>query len=639
MIPSSNNISNYPDSTPYIPNSILTTTNETTLTTTPLLYTPPQSSVDSLTGAPPTLPILTRFSRSSLQQSHYQLPPILPSPHSNRSLSSPNLLNPITPLTSPEKHSSLFTNHHRSLSSSSSSSGYQRRLSFSSPISYPIQSLFSHSDNSATIELSATNFLQHNQIQNQNHQFTNTNNYIARRFSLPSMSSLTEHNTLASPQQQAKRSPKNLQSPKRIPYQTVFKYQKSHKKSKSATMINKFSTKPKARNSTGSSSSRSKSIANIFSQNAINFIIHKLPSDTSYIPIDQLNLLNDKIYPSIVMKKYSTSAIDPQRPYLTVYEYPINDNNWIIWDYETGYVHLTGVWKASLCASAASHSKADIVKLLESTPKEYQQYIKRIRGGFLKIQGTWLPYKLCRILAIRCCYFVRYELIPLFGSQFPDECLKPGDKGFGELRLDSIYQFDLGSPMPLPPISNPPEHLEVPQLKKSTISSSSATDIHNPLLPLPLPQVPIEPVTPKQTSTSTLSSVFSHDSASTTNTYSPNLSYTDMLEIVNASKCLQSISQGRKRNAEISEEEVANSSTDEEATTNYTLTPEKKNLVGISNILLAAGMNLDSNINNNELIRRQVEAPSLRTTTRIVENNEEEKDKRRGSMKINDLLS
>ncbi|ODV76632.1 DNA-binding domain of Mlu1-box binding protein MBP1, partial [Suhomyces tanzawaensis NRRL Y-17324] len=105
---------------------------------------------------------------------------------------------------------------------------------------------------------------------------------------------------------------------------------------------------------------------------------------------------------------YLTLAIDPVRNYLTVYEYLVN-NHWIIWDYETGFVHLTGIWKAS------SSLKADIVKLLESTPKQYQPYIKRIRGGFLKIQGTWLPFNLCRVLARRFCYYIRYELIPIFG--------------------------------------------------------------------------------------------------------------------------------------------------------------------------------------------------------------------------------
>ena len=178
--------------------------------------------------------------------------------------------------------------------------------------------------------------------------------------------------------------------------------------------------------------------------NSINFPI-QIVSPNDILSVENNSFLNTVIYPNIEIKKYSTSAIDPQRNYLTAYEYPLN-NHWVIWDYETGWVHLTGIWKASLTIDGSnvspSHLKADIVKLLESTPKEYQQYIKRIRGGFLKIQGTWLPYKLCKILARRFCYYLRYSLIPIFGTDFPDSCLKPNEKGYGELKLDDLDSFE-----------------------------------------------------------------------------------------------------------------------------------------------------------------------------------------------------
>jgi len=161
----------------------------------------------------------------------------------------------------------------------------------------------------------------------------------------------------------------------------------------------------------------------------------------------QDNAETNSIYPSIEMKKYSTSAISTTRNYLTVYQYEINDQH-IRWDYETGLVHLTGMWKASLAASSdpnvanaalsSYNMKADIVKLLESTPKSFQPYIKRIRGGFLKIQGTWLPYSLAKMLARKFCYHIRYKLVPIFGNDFPEHCLKPDEKGFGELKFDQI---------------------------------------------------------------------------------------------------------------------------------------------------------------------------------------------------------
>lgn len=37
-------------------------------------------------------------------------------------------------------------------------------------------------------------------------------------------------------------------------------------------------------------------------------------------------------------------------------------------------------------------SVADIVKMLESQPDLAPQ-LRRVRGGYLKIQGTWMPYE------------------------------------------------------------------------------------------------------------------------------------------------------------------------------------------------------------------------------------------------------
>lgn len=197
---------------------------------------------------------------------------------------------------------------------------------------------------------------------------------------------------------------------------------KRHKKSKS------FPDNKPLDHSSSSGNSKKSHYAEAPSSKDIKFPISQFSSN-KFTPLTGLMLNN--LYTKIEVKKYSTSAIDPLRNYLTVYEYPVN-KHWVIWDYETGFVHLTGIWKASLNEQAEdnqqqlqpqqyvpkSHSKADIVKLLETTPKQYQQHIKRIRGGFLKIQGTWLPYYLCKIVARKFCYYIRYELVPIFGEDF-----------------------------------------------------------------------------------------------------------------------------------------------------------------------------------------------------------------------------
>ena len=42
---------------------------------------------------------------------------------------------------------------------------------------------------------------------------------------------------------------------------------------------------------------------------------------------------------------------------------------------------------------------ADIVKMIDSQP-DLAQVIRRVRGGYLKIQGTWMPYEVGNDLSI-----------------------------------------------------------------------------------------------------------------------------------------------------------------------------------------------------------------------------------------------
>lgn len=160
---------------------------------------------------------------------------------------------------------------------------------------------------------------------------------------------------------------------------------------------------------------------------SINYPIQIVPTDVlALAPAEQLTQV--PMPAQIEMKKYATS-VDP-RNFLTTYEYEVNGHH-IIWDYHTGYVHLTGLWKA------IGNNKADIVKLVENEP-QLEPVIRRVRGGYLKIQGTWVPFDIAKALASRTCYHIRYALVPLFGAEFPSTCLQPGDPGFGILQLRVI---------------------------------------------------------------------------------------------------------------------------------------------------------------------------------------------------------
>ncbi|CAI5756469.1 unnamed protein product [Candida verbasci] len=452
-----------------------------------------------------------------------------------------------------------------------------------------------------------------------------------------------------SPKQQ-KRKKMNNQNQDLLNPTSPKKVKKSSKSKKTDLMITKFSSKinnndtktPPTSVTTTPKPKKSKNNIALITNKQIYYPIHKLTeAEMTTIPQDQLSKVQ-QIYPQIEIKKYSTSAIDPNRTYLTAYEYKLNDQ-WVVWDFETGFVHLTGIWKASLqnnSESSTSSMKADIVKLSESTPKEFQPYIKRIRGGFLKIQGTWLPFKLCKILARRFCYNIRYELIPIFGKQFPDLCLKPGEPGFGELKLDDLAKFNQDElPIPKPVVE---EEVKSEPDKRKSNSTVTIPPIGTFIQPQPInlnspvlnKKLSIDPITPpsnsnnrphrKSGSSSTVSSVSSNQKTPVSAT--DDLSINDSDEIVNASKCLQSLSKLKQSTTKTVDQDFYDETELTDYESNYPFSPitrqEEKDKNGISSILYAA------NLKAQEQEQHKNESETKRQPTNT-----------RPSMRINDLLT
>lgn len=62
--------------------------------------------------------------------------------------------------------------------------------------------------------------------------------------------------------------------------------------------------------------------------------------------------------------------------------------------------------------------------------------VKKIRGGFLKIQGTWIPYSYAYTLCKRTAWNVRKDLAAMFGPRFVTEALAPSHPEYGCLLLD-----------------------------------------------------------------------------------------------------------------------------------------------------------------------------------------------------------
>ncbi|KAJ8508945.1 hypothetical protein ONZ45_g8836 [Pleurotus djamor] len=134
---------------------------------------------------------------------------------------------------------------------------------------------------------------------------------------------------------------------------------------------------------------------------------------------------------------------DP-RGHILVYEYPLN-GKWIMMDIDNGYILWTGIWKA------LGNSKADMVKLIDSQP-DLAPLIRRVRGGYLKIQGTWMSYPLALRLARR--------------PTFPSTCLSPDQPGYGQVvasgsgrrrfRKANNAPTSVAVPRDLPPLTRRP---------------------------------------------------------------------------------------------------------------------------------------------------------------------------------------
>ncbi|KAG0283397.1 hypothetical protein BGZ96_012238, partial [Linnemannia gamsii] len=136
----------------------------------------------------------------------------------------------------------------------------------------------------------------------------------------------------------------------------------------------------------------------------------------------------ENFVPNIKKAKYSTS-LDP-RGFIPVFEYDLYGHP-IMWDQENLYVHFTGIWKA------LGKTKADIVKIIDANPI-LETIIRKVRGGFLKIQGTWMPHQEAYDLAKKTCYKLRHELVPVFGAGFVNDCIPPDTPGFGSIHLTVV---------------------------------------------------------------------------------------------------------------------------------------------------------------------------------------------------------
>ncbi|KAJ1928108.1 hypothetical protein IWQ60_002368 [Tieghemiomyces parasiticus] len=138
------------------------------------------------------------------------------------------------------------------------------------------------------------------------------------------------------------------------------------------------------------------------------------PADR-YLPYPGTNV-------EIIRRQHRTSC-EKERNELRVFEYKLGEH-YIMWDRELGLVYWTGIWQA------IGGDKIDLPKALTTDKELRQSDMLLVRGGKLTIQGTWIPYPNARKLALRTCYRIRHDLVPVFGPDFVTMALPPDHPEF-----------------------------------------------------------------------------------------------------------------------------------------------------------------------------------------------------------------
>ncbi|CAG8642290.1 8209_t:CDS:2, partial [Ambispora leptoticha] len=107
---------------------------------------------------------------------------------------------------------------------------------------------------------------------------------------------------------------------------------------------------------------------------------------------------------------YSTSQDWAGRSSIHVHEYYVQNNSIKLrWDHQTGYVHITPMWKST---GLRPRALGDVIA---KDPRWSQA--KKIIGGCTELQGIWLPYATAREFCVE--YKVDPKIIqPIFGCDW-----------------------------------------------------------------------------------------------------------------------------------------------------------------------------------------------------------------------------
>ncbi|PYH46962.1 putative APSES transcription factor Xbp1 [Aspergillus saccharolyticus JOP 1030-1] len=108
----------------------------------------------------------------------------------------------------------------------------------------------------------------------------------------------------------------------------------------------------------------------------------------------------------------------------------------MMWDYKNGLVRTTHLFRCN-----RSFDKTCPKRMLQSTPG-LMPNAHNITGGNVIRQGYFVPWECARALATRFCWDVRYALTPIFGNDFPEDCLHPDHPDYRQWLIDPEIVHD-----------------------------------------------------------------------------------------------------------------------------------------------------------------------------------------------------
>ncbi|KKY35783.1 putative apses transcription factor xbp1 [Diaporthe ampelina] len=121
-----------------------------------------------------------------------------------------------------------------------------------------------------------------------------------------------------------------------------------------------------------------------------------------------------------------------------IFKVPGDDSEYtVMWDYNVGLVRMTPFFKC------CKYSKTMPAKMLNMNPG-LRDITHSITGGSIMAQGYWMPHACAKAVCATFCAPIAGALIPIFGPDFPSQCIAPDAPEHGRMAIDPAIVAESG---------------------------------------------------------------------------------------------------------------------------------------------------------------------------------------------------